>query len=68
MRHVDPASGLEGQLLKPSIFSFLQQGCYFTQKSIRPTSYGTSAPRSPTAERHVCRRDFLSRYYGIMRA
>ena len=34
VRHVDPASGVESWLLKPGIFSFHQQGCYFTQKSM----------------------------------
>ena len=34
VRHVDPASGVESWLLKPGVFSFHQQGCYFTQKSM----------------------------------
>ena len=34
VRHVDPSSGVESWLLKPGIFSFHQQGCYFTQKSM----------------------------------
>ena len=34
VRHVDPTSGVESWLLKPGVFSFHQQGCYFTQKSM----------------------------------
>ena len=34
VRHVDPSSNVESWLLKPGIFSFHQQGCYFTQKSM----------------------------------
>ena len=34
VRHVDPSSGVESWLLKPGVFSFHQQGCYFTQKSM----------------------------------
>ena len=34
VRHVDPSSGVESLLLKPGVFAFHQQGCYFTQKSM----------------------------------
>lgn len=34
VRHVDPASGVESWLLKPGVFSFHQQGWYFTMKSM----------------------------------
>ena len=34
VRHVDPSSGVESWLLKPGVFSFHQQSCYFTQKSM----------------------------------
>jgi len=34
LRHVDPSSGVESWVLKPGIFSFHQQGYYFTQRSM----------------------------------
>ena len=34
VRHVDPITGVESYLLKPGIFSFHQQGYYFTQRSM----------------------------------
>ena len=34
VRHVDPSTGVESWLLKPGVFSFHQQGGYFTQKSM----------------------------------
>ena len=64
LRHVDPSSGVESWVLKPGIFSFHQQGYYFTQRSMtddgrfllfwgRDSEYEADGKTKKAKRRHV---------------